>query len=201
MNATGFDPVIGGSATLLLCQLYLMEETTMIQIRPGIFETNSSSVHAIAVSKKEPASIPDHVWFHLGKFGWAFDYVDPQDYLYTGIVECGLDDCLRVLKETLDDLGVEYEFEDPDNREWFYIDHSENVASIIYEIVRDRDMLIRFLFSNASFVHTGNDNSDDCEELECNSTIWEYNHFNNTSFERPNPNHDPENFDYFRKGN
>ena len=43
------------------------------QIRQGVFETNSSSTHAICISKDHDTSklkLPDSVSFDHGEFGW-----------------------------------------------------------------------------------------------------------------------------------
>lgn len=44
-----------------------------IQIRCGVFETNSSSTHSIAISGKELNNIPKTLKFKFGKFGWNED--------------------------------------------------------------------------------------------------------------------------------
>ena len=60
-----------------------------------------------------------------------------------------------------------------------------------------KDLLIRYLFGD-SCIYTGNDNSDD-EDNMCycaEATIW------GDNYETiPNPNHDAEHYDYFFKGN
>ena len=58
----------------------------MIQIRAGVFETNSSSTHSIAISKK-PVVIGKSIRFGIGEFGWENDCVDTADYLYTAILD------------------------------------------------------------------------------------------------------------------
>lgn len=42
------------------------------QIRKSVFETNSSSTHAICITKKKDNyKLPDHIDFEFGKFGWG----------------------------------------------------------------------------------------------------------------------------------
>ena len=41
------------------------------QIRRGVFETNSSSVHAICISKSNEYKTQDNVDFIYGRFGWS----------------------------------------------------------------------------------------------------------------------------------
>ena len=62
------------------------------QIRRGVFETNSSSVHSISITKDGfNDSLPSKFTIaHNGEFGWEVDYYDsPMDkaaYLYQAIV-------------------------------------------------------------------------------------------------------------------
>lgn len=63
----------------------------MLQIRRGIFETNSSSVHAITVSKDiSDAEYCRYINFGVGNFGWRhrkyFDTTDKAAYLWTAIL-------------------------------------------------------------------------------------------------------------------
>lgn len=62
------------------------------QIRKSVFETNSSSTHAICITKKKDNyKIPKHIDFEFGEFGWEHDeYNDPEtklSYLVTMIGE------------------------------------------------------------------------------------------------------------------
>ena len=52
-----------------------------VQIRQGVFETNSSSTHAISIIKKSNITeYPDEVRFDKGDFGWDFEiYFDTSD--------------------------------------------------------------------------------------------------------------------------
>lgn len=60
------------------------------QIRKSVFETNSSSTHAICITKKKDNyKIPKHIDFEFGEFGWECDeYHDTRNkasYLITAI--------------------------------------------------------------------------------------------------------------------
>lgn len=177
------------------------------QIRNSVFETNSSSTHSIAISKK-PVVIGKSIHFGIGEFGWENDHVGTIDYLYTAILEQHDSDCLLDrLKAILDSYSIEYEFEEP--KYWVadsgnkyldegYIDHSNETREFINAVLSDEDMLMRCLFGD-SCVYTGNDNSDDYDGM-CYSayeTIWD----SSWTKQIPNPNHDSENYDYFFKGN
>lgn len=188
----------------------------MIQIRNGVFETNSSSTHSICISKKPVDAGGLHVDFHFGKFGWENDDVDVADYLYTAIYyhdPKGNDGLLDKLKDILDSHGVSYTFEKPNpvhhvykDYEWDdpnigFIDHGYDTSEFVHAVLNDGDMLIRYLFSD-SHVYTGNDNDDG--DRMCNAaepTIWKWDTDWHNSWEEPNPNHDEEKYEYFYKGN
>jgi hypothetical protein len=175
------------------------------QIRNSVFETNSSSTHSICISKN-PAVIRNFINFKIGEFGWENDCVDTTDYLYTAIL-CMYDseELLERLKNILNDHSIEYEFEEPEYSDsgylnYGYIDHSFETREFIDAVLSDEDLLMRCLFGD-SCVYTGNDNQDadpdGCDIAD--ETIWEYE--NGKYVEKPNPYHDPENYDYFYKGN
>ena len=61
----------------------------MVQIRRGIFETNSSSVHTIAIDERDldKNKVPKKVTFKLDNYGWGFSNIsNMQDYIWTAIV-------------------------------------------------------------------------------------------------------------------
>lgn len=188
----------------------------MIQIRNGVFETNSSSTHSICISKKPVDADGCHVDFHFGEFGWENADADVADYLYTAIYELdadGKDGLLDKLKDILDAHGITYTFEEPrlihheyDTMDWWendigYIDHGYNTYEFVHTVLDNDDMLIRYLFSD-SHVYTGNDNDDGGQM--CNAaepTIWKWDSDWHNSWEEPNPNHDEEKYEYLYKGN
>lgn len=178
------------------------------QIRNSVFETNSSSTHSIAISKK-PVTVGKHIHFGIGEFGWENDCVDTADYLYTAILEQNeADELLDRLVEILNKYSIEYSFEEPNYTvsrdgtcKWLdygYVDHSSETREFIFAVLEDEDLLMRCLFGN-SCVYTGNDNQDDrpsgCNIAEAKYYDWEDEEMVD------NPYHDPENYDYFYKGN
>ena len=181
------------------------------QIRSSVFETNSSSTHSIAISKK-PVTAGKHVCFEIGEFGWENSCVDISDYLYTAILEQSeADELLERLKEILDKHSIQYEFEAPIWRnssggkyKWLdngHIDYSDRTREFIFAVLNDEDLLMRCLFGD-SCVYTGNDNQDN-EPSGCN-IAEEYIYVEDERgnyVEQLNPYHDPENYDYFYKGN
>ncbi len=66
------------------------------QIRKGCFETNSSSMHAIVITKDKPENIYTGYAceFRVGEFGWEhrryMDFMDKASYLWTIIVNGNL---------------------------------------------------------------------------------------------------------------
>lgn len=178
------------------------------QIRSSVFETNSSSTHSIAISKN-PVVIGKSIRFGIGEFGWENDCVDTADYLYTAILEqSDRHDLLDRLKEILNNHSIEYEFEEPrwhksdyGDYSWLeygYIDHSEGTRELIYALLDNEDLLMRYLFGD-SVVYTGNDNQDD-RPSGCNIAEEEYYDWGKDKMVT-NPYHDSENYDYFYKGN
>lgn len=206
----------------------------MIQIRSGVFETNSSSTHSICIQKKPVDADYKSIEFLLGEYGWETNKVNFADYLYTAIM---MDDRESVrkqnmakLKSILDAHHISYTFEEPEF-EYFdgntylengYIDHYEDIGSFVDTVLNDEDMLLRGLFGNYSSVYTGNDNSCDNESM-CN-VAHEYryvrednakpdgddfdslrDYYSRLVYKKTgnwnNPYYDPDNFDYFYKGN
>lgn len=148
-------------------------------IRKSVFETNSSSVHAIAISREENYSLPKMVYFRFGRYGWEkeiySDKTSKASYLWTGI--CSLYDCDKAneakawITSVLNKYNILCEFEVwKETFEWKgkavpdidgYIDHSDGLCDFMHDILNDENMLLSFLFSDDSFVETGNDNTYD----------------------------------------
>lgn len=170
----------------------------MIQKRLSVFETNSSSVHSICISRK-PYKLPDKVYFTLGEYGWDNAYPDPASYLYTALVSMELEHYIDELKDILDSHGVAYSFEElsDDASPWdYYIDHCGELRKMIFDLFMDEDRLLRYLFSPETFIHTGNDNDGSCP-METEPRLYDW---DNDCY-IPNPDYDPENFEYYEKGN
>lgn len=99
----------------------------MIVIRKGVFETNSSSVHAICI-QREPFKgiLPEKIDFHLGEFGWEWKtyntMMSKASYLYTMIVygrEANeVDILLAKMKDLLKWQHIECEFHGLENRRY-----------------------------------------------------------------------------------
>lgn len=141
----------------------------MKKIRNGMFETNSSSTHTIIVTehKTEPGALVD---FQIGEFGWAFGKLTTIDekasYLYTMACECLDRDVYQDLYEILIKYGVQCSCSCPavfgkfglDNG---YVDHAYCGSDFVDAMLKHEHLLIKYLFSDDSFVVTGNDNCSD----------------------------------------
>ena len=168
----------------------------MRQIRSSVFETNSSSVHSLCISKKAWVPPDRTVEFRVGDYGWDFGAADPVSYLYTAIIDNPK--ALDRLREILDKHGIKYRFQ-PNDDKWFLgIDHGEEAESIAERILSDEDQTLRFLFSSESIVYTGNDNEgSDGLCFAGDTVIYDVDKGDFVS----NPDHDSENFEYYMKGN
>ena len=193
----------------------------MIQVRNGVFETNSSSTHSIAVQKAMPSRYPDTVYFEIGEYGWEFETVDPADYLYTAILclynkDTVQEKCAHI-ENVLSAIGVKCHFQKQKWKTYTYsdgttstyevhadIDHGYETSHFVETLMSDDDMLIRFLCGSDSFVATGNDNGGYDENPMCYAAKESWHEYNSDTDEWEdfkNPNHDGEHFDYFFKGN
>ena len=127
----------------------------MIQIRQGLFETNSSSVHVLVIPKDTEIIIPQIVYLRGGEYGWSSDEeYDTMSYFYEACLARGQEE-VNKLVSYLKRKGVE---EVHCARSNGYIDHSNEVP--LDTLFRNENLLDRFLFGRGSFVETGNDNSD-----------------------------------------
>lgn len=156
----------------------------MIQIRNNVFETNSSSTHALALAKEtDYKNHPNVIYFEQGDFSWEDEEVSPANYLYTYILtqvegwydeKVAINDILnsyyiKRIDELLNEFGIEcifdgYSIENNNysDSEYIkitgYIDHqSQDMLAVIFnDLMSDKNLLYRYLF--ASHVYTGNDN-------------------------------------------
>lgn len=159
-----------------------------VQVRSSIFETNSSSVHAITVSKYKRERYFEYMNcdFRVGDFGWNhikyLDFESKASYLWTCIVnnftiekkdKFYLDKRNKnyikyknAIKKALIDAGVsrdciwfQEEFEE-DNFDILLCGSIDHCPGIdfIEALVFNKDRLIRFLFNDDSCITTWNDN-------------------------------------------
>ena len=143
-------------------------------VRRDLFETNSSSVHTLCVSKTVNPDKPDKVVFARGRFGWGpevfNDMSDRLSYLYENLLgiadESTRNSYIDMLKKYLDSIHVEYAFEHDADR-YCGIDHPEDSEGVIQSLFDgdDQTLLDRFMFGKDSCVICDNDNAYDRERL------------------------------------
>ena len=166
-----------------------------IQIRRGVFETNSSSVHTLTITKNpNNLKFPKKLIFDSGDYGWEHACLttpeEKASYLWEGIISVFPDyenknlteynKAIASITKILKSVGVKaifkynnpkykesewgnyYEFCDKDdNVDDGYIDHSSELCTFLYDVCFDKNKLLGFLFSENSYIETGNDNEDD----------------------------------------
>lgn len=145
----------------------------MINIRKGLFETNSSSTHAICIGKNNHnLEIPSELTFQVGEFGWENEvYGDTTtlaSYLYTALTGYysgkELTKYINHIYTLLGHNGCKATFIEPSVDEWGFadgcIDHSEELGDFLNKVLSSDKALLRYLFSPDSFIVTGNDNDD-----------------------------------------
>lgn len=184
----------------------------MIQIRKGVFETNSSSTHSIAIPRN--CGVSGYLSFHTGEFGWGFSQVDPADYFYTAIHDTSetmaeLEEKLGRLKDILNEHDIEYHFGDTNCEErngWLdhsgYIDHGYELKDFVDELLNNGDKLVRFL--SGGLVFTGNDNSESNGFIARDEEFIEnYDWRSRTYYKERNPYYmnDCDNYEWHYKGN
>ena len=144
-------------------------------IRPSVFETNSSSIHAIAISNETPVDLPSYVYFGRGEYGWEWERYDWEgdraNYLYECLIDLyygwGNDDSRLTevcdqIKHDLALYGIDCKFEEVNRVDLFagWVDHGSENKELVEYLLSDPDNLIRYLFNDDSYILTGNDNTD-----------------------------------------
>jgi len=157
-----------------------------LSIRRGIFETNSSSTHAMTIcTKNTVGKLPETMVAKAEQFGWEHRVLEtPQEklnYLYTALIEnceCIYEDDENMQKPLSDiknelcgklfNLGCELDFND-DYIDSCYIDHGccidEKFLNMALENIED------YLLNENSIVITGNDNEDISVESELEEKV------------------------------
>jgi len=156
------------------------------QIRQRVFETNSSSTHSICITKNPVTllPIPECLNFEFDSYGWEENKLtsikEKTRYLYTCIGYLGSEQkikkVLQFIVKTLKKHGVKQIYFDHfelcfycDSKDKItgyiypgndgYVDRGDEAIEFVEDVCSDENKLINFLFSDQSFVLTGNDNS------------------------------------------
>lgn len=160
----------------------------MFSIREGTFETNSSSTHSICIPKEDAyMTIPKRLEINLNdyEFGWEYEEYDSVEerfaYLIFGITAGWQDTYLeqsqrleKLLKtigryvETIKVRGLD--IVNYNNQTYYetydgYVDHASELKEMVDTLLENEDMLKRYLFSDNTFILTGNDNADGYQEI------------------------------------
>jgi hypothetical protein len=126
------------------------------QIRNGLFETNSSSVHTLVIGHHGQdifANLPKRVDF---KLDWQYCYCNVEDpiqykanYLYRAIAfDYHPSDSIKQIKEYLDKYNIEYTFENPlESEDFDFRDGSNGPTEFVDIILQDETTFMYFLFS------------------------------------------------------
>ena len=163
-----------------------------IQIRNSVFETNSSSIHTIAITKYNGSSKNNiTLEAQTGNFGWEHKlYMLPKDklsYLWTAIY-CLADNVgyyenefkkdivkhAQVIKEWEEiifnafsnyNINIEFIYSEPFALFGYGIDHSNELIPMLNDFKENPELIVDFVLGNYSNVETYNDNSE--YTLEC----------------------------------
>ena len=159
----------------------------MINVRNGIFETNSSSTHAMVVAAAPARVVPTEVYFGICEFGWEWDMLytisEKAAYLYTSALciygKSNEQAIKNKLTAALAIFCINCFFE---QHEWYKdtdwldngnIDHcgEDQHKEWVDLMLNNPDDLVRFLFNSDSYIVTGNDNCDEFEAEEFNQKM------------------------------
>lgn len=158
------------------------------QIRRNVFETNSSSVHAICMSnlvsfdEQTNPSLGNLnggvLVFQHGEYGWEFEMYESvsarASYLYEALFNIfSKDDLLKAeehIAAVLERYNIKCEFEEDNAGCWTngeviykcsdgYVDHGGELKEFVFKLLTDDEMLIKYLFGDTLII-TGNDNDE-----------------------------------------
>lgn len=147
-----------------------------IKIRKGVWETNSSSTHALVIKKEEPKELPEELYFDMGEFGWEQSWNSDAEtkgsYLHTAIYQRFYDyendkqkyyEYRNKITDILSNYHIKANWLDVETIEpnsWYYIDHCDELEDFIELIINHPSLLIDWLFNEQSLLVTDNDNSE-----------------------------------------
>lgn len=162
------------------------------QVRNSVFETNSSSVHAISIcnSKIDNSKNGQTIKAELGEFGWEYsDYTDILDrlsYLWTAIASFSeklegydkkkyLEDWEERISSVFRNYDITVEFESPEQPNgWWGIDHYYELGQFLTDLDDNYNLLERYLLDCNSEVRTGNDNNDERPRIDNETEVYGY---------------------------
>lgn len=142
-------------------------------IRKGVFETNSSSTHAICIDKESAQEYPVTLSLYMDHFGWDFRSLsspsEKASYLYTAATS--LDEWLtnenlaERVKSAIWNRCIAHNVDInvariPSDDYWYTVDHALQLEEFVNAMLRSEKTLDAYLFSLGSYVFMGNDNSE-----------------------------------------
>lgn len=156
----------------------------MKKIRTRTFETNSSSVHTIIISKRS-IEIPgpcEIVYWDRDFSGEIDEYWDWKDKAIYFHIACTLDsedrENKRELTEKYDKFLEKYGIKitckdnvDRNHSGFSWIDHPEEIAYFAEKLVDNPDILEGFIFGKYSRIYTSMDGNDDSKAVEIGDRI------------------------------
>ena len=169
----------------------------MLKVRAGVFETNSSSTHAICIHKQSELKIPSYIYFGLEDLSdeyISYDEVQKRaNYLNTILYIC----CPKTeyinrqkeIQEILKHHNVNVEWAktkwdiagEPDYNLYSVKDSCVNV--ILNIITQNEELLMQFLFGENSTIITGYED-EYCDKIEKQKEKYpegkEYSYYNET---------------------
>lgn len=152
----------------------MMRRKKMKNIRNGVFETNSSSSHSIAIhpiktgDMLDTSLVPNNDGYIIltgGEFGWEYEkYNDALTKAnYCAVDNFNDESRIEILKEVIiqqtgaKDVIIAFNVDNWDLKGYSYIDHQSHGTS--NDAFASKDTLREFIFSRGSYLFTGNDNS------------------------------------------
>jgi hypothetical protein len=146
----------------------IMNKNTIINVRRGIFETNSSSTHALVIMSynyKEPNTGSN---IQPGEFSWNSRVYKSTEsklsYLMTYAINMNDVEFFRILEETFPLYKLNafiinsrlMNINDIDS----YIDHVGCLLSTIHAFKESKELMKAFVYNHDNFLETGNDNGE-----------------------------------------
>lgn len=138
-----------------------------VSIRRGVFETNSSSVHTISISKNhDNLDIPKEIIFKLDDYGWEVDTLSDiqsrASYFWTALHQlkndANLESYIRKISiHFYKTFGITCIFDKEDSSYGHFIDHGDELIDFVNAVCEDMGLLELYLLGRESHVCTGND--------------------------------------------
>ena len=150
----------------------------MYQKRTGLFETNSSSIHAIVIpSPKENKYVREYyelnpknpIPLEYSEVSFGIDVKELTDwkdravYLHLAAYLLTDNECpgaLEVVESWFLGIGIRIKCLDTGPGEICWIDHPDELVGFIDEIIWRPDLMTRFVFDKRSRVYTASDSDD-----------------------------------------